>query len=99
VADQVTAWARRPMVCRSPEANSRGNGESAETAGHQEKGETVCENLAGCLVASPISLQDILQPYGMRSIARRLSIAVVIYQRAVQAFRYSANRTSVYGEH
>jgi hypothetical protein len=47
VADQVTAWPRRPMVCRSPEANSGGNGQSAETAGHQEEGETVRENLAG----------------------------------------------------
>ena len=47
VANEVTAWARRPMVCRSPEANSGGNGQSAETAGHQEEGETVCENLAG----------------------------------------------------
>jgi len=29
------------MVCRSPEANSGGNGQSAETAGHQEEGETI----------------------------------------------------------
>jgi hypothetical protein len=35
------------MVYRSPEANSGGNGQSAETAGHQEEAETVCENLAG----------------------------------------------------
>ena len=47
VADEVAAWARWPMVCRSLEANSGGNGQSAETAGHQEEGETVCENLAG----------------------------------------------------
>ena len=47
VADQVTARTRRPMVCRSPEANSGGYGQGAETAGHQEEGETVCENLAG----------------------------------------------------
>ena len=47
VADQVTAWTRRPMVCRSPEANSGGNGQSAETAGHQEEGERVCEGASG----------------------------------------------------
>src|SRR5271169_4165604 len=47
VADQVTAWLRRPIVCRSPESNSGGNGQSAETADHREGGETVCENLAG----------------------------------------------------
>jgi hypothetical protein len=35
------------MVHRSPEANSGGNGQGAETAGHQEEGETVCKNLAG----------------------------------------------------
>jgi hypothetical protein len=33
------------MVYRSSEANSGGKGQSAETAGHQEEGETVCENL------------------------------------------------------
>ena len=46
VADQVTAWPRRPMVCRSPEANSGGNGQSAETAGRHEEGKTIRENLA-----------------------------------------------------
>ena len=35
------------MFHRSLEANSGGNGRSAETAGHQEEGETVGENLAG----------------------------------------------------
>src|SRR5216684_2807573 len=43
----LTDRPRRPMVCRSPEANSGGNGQSAETAGHQKEDETVCENLAG----------------------------------------------------
>jgi hypothetical protein len=38
---------RRPMVHRSPEANPGGSRQSAETAGHQEKGETVREDLAG----------------------------------------------------
>jgi hypothetical protein len=42
MADQVTAWTCQPVVHRSPEANSGGNGQSAETAHHQEKGETVC---------------------------------------------------------
>ena len=46
VAGQLTAWPRWPMVYRSPEGNSGGNAQSAETAGHQEKGEAVCENLA-----------------------------------------------------
>jgi len=47
VAEQVTARPRRPMVCRSAEANSGGNGQSAETARHQEEGKTACENLSG----------------------------------------------------
>jgi hypothetical protein len=34
------------MVCRSPEANAGGNGQGAQTAGHQEEGETLYENLA-----------------------------------------------------
>jgi N-ethylmaleimide reductase len=34
MADQVTAWTRRPMVYRSSEANSGGSGQSAESAGH-----------------------------------------------------------------
>ena len=47
VANEVATRARRPMFHRSLEANSGGNGRSAETAGHQEEGETVGENLAG----------------------------------------------------
>jgi hypothetical protein len=47
VANEVAARARWPVVYRAPEANSGGKGQSAETAGHQEEGETVCENLAG----------------------------------------------------
>ena len=47
VANEVATWTRRPVVHRSLEANSGGNGQSAETAGHQEEGETVGENLTG----------------------------------------------------
>ena len=41
VADQVTARACRPMVYRSPEANSGRDGQGAKTVGHQEEGEKV----------------------------------------------------------
>src|SRR6195256_1244697 len=47
VANEVATWPRRPMVCRSPEANAGGHGQGAEMAGHQEKAETVYEYLAG----------------------------------------------------
>jgi hypothetical protein len=43
---------RRPLVCRSPEGNSDGKGQSAETAGRQEKSETACENLGSDVVSA-----------------------------------------------
>jgi hypothetical protein len=39
MADQVAARSRRKVVRRSPEANSGGSGQGAETAGRREEGE------------------------------------------------------------
>jgi len=49
VADQVAAWTRRPVVCRSPEAISGGYGQGTETASQQEEGRTVCQSLVGAV--------------------------------------------------